>query len=62
MEATPELERIVGTAVWRALRQRDGEPPRVDIDNPQAMLNVEVFGPWSAVGVRPPSLAELDGA
>jgi protein-L-isoaspartate(D-aspartate) O-methyltransferase len=51
VETTPELERIVGTAAWEALHQRDGEPPPVDLDNPEVTLNVEVLGPRSSVGV-----------
>jgi protein-L-isoaspartate(D-aspartate) O-methyltransferase len=51
LAATPELERIVGTAVWEALHRRDGEPPPVDLDDPEVTINVEVFGPWSSVGI-----------
>lgn len=51
LEATPEIERIVGTALWEALHERDGEPPTVDLDSPDVTINVEVFGPWSSVGI-----------
>lgn len=51
LQATPELERIVGTAVWEELHQRDGRPPPVDLDDPEVTINVEAFGPWSSVGI-----------
>ncbi|MDH3680464.1 MAG: THUMP domain-containing protein, partial [Acidimicrobiia bacterium] len=33
------------------IQQRNDESPRVDLDNPDVTLNVEVFGPWSSVGI-----------
>ena len=50
-EPTPEFEYAVGGAVWDALARRDGAPPRVDLTRPDVLVNAEVLGPTTLVGI-----------
>ncbi len=51
VEPTPALERDAGTALSRALQDRDGSRPPVDLVHADVIVNIEVFGPHSLVGV-----------
>ena len=48
---TPQLEVEIGSAIWLALQERDGEPPKVDLRDPDVLVLAEVLGPTTAVGV-----------
>lgn len=62
LEPTPALERAAGTAAWQALHQRDGTPPRADLDHPDITIHVEVLGPRSLIGIsRRPGPAHAPG-
>jgi tRNA(Ser,Leu) C12 N-acetylase TAN1 len=50
-EDTPRLEQELGGAIWEALRQRDGKPPKVDLKNPKIMVVAEVLGLKTLVGI-----------
>ena len=50
-EPTPELEYAVGGALWDALARRDGIPPRVNLTRPDVLVNAEVLGPTTLVGI-----------
>jgi protein-L-isoaspartate(D-aspartate) O-methyltransferase len=67
LEPTLTLERLVGAAVRHSLEERDGIPPRVALEHPDVIIDVEVLGPRSLICLRrgawtaPPSRAP-DGA
>lgn len=48
---TPQLEFDIGSAIWLALQERDGKPPKVDLKEPDVMVIAEVLGPLAAVGI-----------
>jgi len=48
---TPKIEHDVGGAIWKALEQRYGKSPRVDLKDPDVTILAEVFGANTAVGI-----------
>jgi tRNA(Ser,Leu) C12 N-acetylase TAN1 len=50
-EPTPELESTVGGAIWDGLERRDGLAPHVDLSQPDVLVNAEVLGPTTLVGI-----------
>jgi protein-L-isoaspartate(D-aspartate) O-methyltransferase len=50
-EPTPKLEFDIGGAIWGALVERDKRVPRVDLTNPDVLVNAEVFGETTLVGL-----------
>ena len=65
VDPAPELEREAGTVVSRAMADRDGHVPHVDLEHPDVTVHVEVLGPrslvcvaravWSARSTAPPA-------
>jgi tRNA(Ser,Leu) C12 N-acetylase TAN1 len=49
---TPALERDLGAAIWQALRERDGEDPKVELDDPDLTLTAEVLGPLTSICIE----------
>jgi tRNA(Ser,Leu) C12 N-acetylase TAN1 len=48
---TPEIEVQIGSALWLALQERDGERPGVKLKEPDVLVLAEVLGPTTAVGI-----------
>lgn len=48
---TPELEERIGTAIWKALEERHGEEPEVELESPDVRIVAEVFGPDTWIGI-----------
>ena len=48
---TPEIEVQIGSALWLALQERDGERPGVELREPDVLILAEVLGPTTAVGI-----------
>jgi tRNA(Ser,Leu) C12 N-acetylase TAN1 len=48
---TPEIEVQIGSALWLALQERDGERPGVELRDPDILVLAEVLGPTTAVGI-----------
>jgi len=48
---TPELEREIGGAIWRALEGKYEKKPIVDLDDPDVTVVAEVLGPNTAIGI-----------
>lgn len=64
---TPQLEFDIGSAIWLALQERDGKPPKVRLKAPDVMVIAEVLGPVTAIGIirkawKPPPVAGEEGA
>jgi tRNA(Ser,Leu) C12 N-acetylase TAN1 len=51
VEDSRTLEYKTGSAIWRALEQKYGKKPSVDLDDPNVTVVAEVLGPWTAIGV-----------
>jgi tRNA(Ser,Leu) C12 N-acetylase TAN1 len=48
---TPQIEVEIGTALWKALEERDGTRPGVDLRDPDVLVIAEVLGPTTAIGL-----------
>jgi tRNA(Ser,Leu) C12 N-acetylase TAN1 len=48
---TPKIEHEIGGAIWAALREKYGEKPNVDLEDPDVTLVAEVLGPNTAIGI-----------
>jgi len=50
-EETPKLERDIGGAIWKALKEKYGKEPKVNLGSPDVAVIAEVLGPNTAIGV-----------
>lgn len=50
-DPAPALERDAGAVIWQVCQDRDGTPPRVDLEHPDVTIHVEVLGPRSLICV-----------
>jgi len=48
---TPELEREIGTELEKAIRERTGTEPEVELERPDVEITAEVLGPLTYVGI-----------
>ncbi len=51
LEDTPTLECKIGGAIWRAIEQKYGRKPSVDLEDPDITVVAEVLGPRTALGI-----------
>lgn len=48
-DPAPALERDAGAVIWQVCQDRDGTPPRVNLEHPDVTIHVEVLGPRSLI-------------
>ncbi len=48
-----ELAKEVGTFVWKRLRERDGAPHKVSLEDPDKAIVIETIGNWCGIGIIP---------
>ncbi len=48
---TPELEREIGAELQKAIEQRTGVKPEVELETPDVEISAEVLGPLTYVGI-----------
>ena len=45
--------------MWRALEQKYGKKPSVDLEDPDVAVVAEVLGPWTAIGISKKAWKEM---
>jgi len=56
--SSQEVAKEVGTFISKALEERDGEKPRVNLRDPDKAVVFETLGRWCGVGIMPKEIRE----
>jgi len=56
--SSQEVANEVGTFISKALEERDGEKPRVNLRDPDKAVIFETLGTWCGVGIAPKEMRE----